>query len=232
MAGYKPVAVVVGATGGIGRAVVDGLAGRYTLCLAGRDEAALKDMAAAIPDAFPWTVDLATPDGIGIVPGELTEVDLLVHGAGVFERETIMDMSESRWREVFAVNLFGVAEVTRSLLPALRRTRGRVIVVNSTVVSGSPAGRSAYAASKQALRVFAEALHREELDNGVRVTSIYPGRVATEMQRTVRRSEGGPFQPDRYLAPESVASAVFSVLSAPPDAHLTEFVLEPVWRAE
>lgn len=230
MAGHRPVAVVVGATGGIGHAVVDVLAARYALCLAGRDETALKTMAAAIPGAFHWTVDLATSEGIGIVPGELRAVDLLVHCAGVFERETILDMTESRWRELFAVNLFGVAAVTRNLLPALRRASGRVIVVNSTVVAGSPAGRSAYAASKQALRVFAEALHREELPHGVRVTSIYPGRVATGMQRTVRRSEGGPFEPDRYLSPESVASAVFSVLSAPPDAHLTEFVLEPTWR--
>lgn len=228
MAGQRPVAVVVGATGGIGRAVVDRLAGRYTLCLVGRDEAALKTMAAEIPDSFTWTIDLAACDGVGVVPGELATVDLLVHTAGVFERDTIHDMPESRWRQVFAVNLFGVAEVTRSLLPALRTARGRVIVVNSTVVSGSPAGRAAYAASKQALRVFAEALRREEFDHGVRVTSIYPGRVATGMQRTVRRAEGGPFEPDRYLAPESVASAVFSVLAAPPDAHLTEFVLEPV----
>lgn len=228
----EPVAVVVGATGGIGRAVVDVLAGHYTLCLAGRNEAALKTMAAATPDAFHWTVDLATPESTGTVPGELATVDLLVHCAGVFEREMIRDMPENRWRELFAVNLFGVAEVTRNLLPGLRAARGRVIMVNSTVVTGSPAGRSAYAASKQALRVFTEALHREELAHGVRVTSIYPGRVATEMQRTVRRVEGGRFEPDHYLAPETVASAIFSILSAPADAHLTEFVLHPTWRTE
>ncbi|NKQ52207.1 SDR family oxidoreductase [Amycolatopsis sp. K13G38] len=233
MAGHRPVAVIIGATGGIGRAVADGLADRYTLWLAGRDEAALKTMAAAMPDACHWTIDLAAPEDTGVVvPGELTSVDLLVHCAGVFERDTIHDMPERKWREVFAVNLFGVVEVTRNLLPGLRAAQGRVIVVNSTVVTGAPAGRAAYAASKQALRVFAEALHTEELGNGVRVTSIYPGRVATGMQRAVRRTEGGPFQPDRYLAPESVASAVFSVLSAPPDAHLTEFVLQPVWHRE
>jgi len=220
----------VGATGGIGRAVANVVADRYTLCLAGRDEAALKTMTATLPDAFHWVVDLAAED-VGVVPGELTTVDLLVHCAGVFERADIHAMPESAWREVFAVNLFGVAGLTRNLLPGLRAARGRVIIVNSTVVTGSPAGRAAYAASKQALRVFADALHREELGNGVRVTSIYPGRVATEMQRTVRRTEGGPFQPDRYLAPESVASAVFSVLSTPPDAQVTEFVLQPAWQS-
>jgi NAD(P)-dependent dehydrogenase (short-subunit alcohol dehydrogenase family) len=220
---------VVGATGGIGRAVVSTLADDYALWLAGRDEGALKTMVAGLPAASCWPLDLANAAEFGPVPPELWAVDLLVHCAGMFERGTVADMPESMWRDLFSVNLFGVVELTRSLLPALRRARGRVIVVNSTVVTKSPAARSAYAASKQALRVFAEALHEEELDRGVRVTSIYPGRVATDMQRAVRRSEGGSFEAERYLAPQTVASAVRSVLSAPPDAHFTKFVLEPIW---
>jgi NAD(P)-dependent dehydrogenase (short-subunit alcohol dehydrogenase family) len=223
------MAVVVGATGGIGRAVVSTLADDYALCLAGRDDTALKTMAAGLPAAFCWPMDLANAAEFGPVPPELWTVDLLVHCAGVFELGTVVDMPESMWRDVFSVNLFGVVELTRNLLPALRRSRGRVIVVNSTVVTRSPVGRSAYAASKQALQVFAEALHEEELERGVRVTSIYPGRVATDMQRAVRQAEGGPFEPDRYLAPETVAAAVHAVLSAPPDAHLTQFMLEPTW---
>ncbi|WP_166463108.1 SDR family oxidoreductase [Amycolatopsis acidicola] len=231
MGGRRPVAVVVGATGGIGRAVVELFARDHTLWLAGRDETALKTMASTLPEAFCWQLDLSGDEGVPLEPPQdLGEVDVLLHCAGAFEQGTVLDMSERRWREVFAVNLFGVVELTRLLLPGLRRTRGRVIVVNSTVVTRSPAGRSAYAASKQALRVFTEALHQEELNHGVRVTSIYPGRVATEMQRTVRRREGGPFEPERYLAPATVAKAVRAVLAAPADAHLTEFVLEPTWR--
>lgn len=203
------------------------LADGYALCLAGRDAVALKSMVTELPDAFHWQVDLATSEGIGLVPPELAEVDLLVHCAGVFERDTIIATPDEVWRDVFAVNFFGVVEMTRNLLPALRAARGRVILVNSTVVAGSPAGRSAYAASKHALRVFAQALRQEEMGNGVRVTSIYPGRVATDMQRIVRRFEGGPFESERYLAPDSVASAMFFVLSAPPGTHLADMVLEP-----
>lgn len=226
----KPVAVVLGATGGIGRSVVNVLADRYKLCLAGRDEAALKSITTELPDAFHWQVDLATLEGVSPLPAELRSVDVLAHCAGVFERDRIGATREGAWQDVFAVNLFGVIDMTRNLLPALRTARGQVIVVNSTVVAGSPAGRSAYAASKHALKVFTQALRQEELANGVRVTSIYPGRVATEMQRTVRRSEGGPFESERYLTPDSVASAVQFVLSAPPDTHLTELVLEPAGR--
>ncbi|WP_222425734.1 SDR family oxidoreductase [Amycolatopsis acidiphila] len=229
MAERRPVAVVVGATGGIGRAVAASLDGEgYAVWLAGRDEAALKSMAAGLADAACWTLDLS--DGDTEVPLELPDVDVLVHCAGVFEFGGIEQMPESRWRQVFSVNLFGVVGTTRALLPRLRAAHGHVVVVNSTVVRRSAAGRSAYAASKEALRVFAEALHQEELDHGIRVTTIYPGRVATGMQRTVRRYEGGPFEPRRYLTAETVAGAVLVVLSAPPDAHLTEFVLKPAPR--
>lgn len=224
----KPIAVVVGATGGIGRSVVNSLAGGYTLCLAGRDAVVLKSMTTELPDAFHWHVDLATSEGIGLVPPELSVLDLLVHCAGVFERGTIIASPVHVWRDVFAVNFFGVVEMTRSLLPALRTARGRVVLMNSTVVAGSPAGRSAYAASKHALRVFAQALREEEKAKGVQVTSIYPGRVATRMQRVVRRFEGGPFESERYLAPDAVASAMSYVLSAPPGTQLSDIVLEPM----
>ncbi|WP_236791414.1 SDR family oxidoreductase [Amycolatopsis sp. GM8] len=228
MAETKPVAVVVGATGGIGRAVAVALSDEgYTVWLAGRDEAALKSLAAELPDSAPWTVDFE--DDVAEVPLDVPKVDVLVHCAGVFASGTVDEMPEDQWRQVFTVNLFGVVGLTRELLPRLRAARGKVILVNSTVVRTSAAGRGAYAASKEALRVFGEALHQEEIDHGVQVTTIYPGRVATDMQRTVRRGEGGPFEPARYLTPETVAAAVLVVLSTPADGHLTEFVLKPAW---
>lgn len=68
-------------------------------------------------------------------------------------------------------------------------------------------------------------LRAEEPD--LRVTSVHPGRIATDMQRAVRATEGGRFEPERYLRPESVAGAVLVAITAPPDAHLTEVVLRP-----
>ncbi|GHE99184.1 short chain dehydrogenase [Amycolatopsis deserti] len=221
---------MVGATGGIGAEVAAALADRYTLWLAGRDETELKEFAGKLPDAHCWQLDLAADPDISDNFPELFSVDVLVHCAGVFQLGDVAETDPAVWRELFAVNLFGVASVTRLLLPALRAARGRVVLVNSTAALGPPAHRAAYAASKTALRVFAEALHREELPNGVRVTSIYPGRVATPMQQTVRRMEGGRYEPERYLDPASVAGAVRSVLAAPPDTHLTELVIEPEWR--
>jgi NAD(P)-dependent dehydrogenase (short-subunit alcohol dehydrogenase family) len=98
---------------------------------------------------------------------------------------------------------------------ALRTAGGRVVMINSTAAKNVSADRGAYAASKLALQALAYALQAEEQQNGVRVTSIYTGRVTTDMQRTVRAHEAGPFETDRYLSPESVAHAVFAQCKRP-----------------
>ena len=224
------MALVVGATGGVGRAVAIALSDRYTVWLSGRNEAALDEVAGLLPDAHCWPVDLSSGRGLADVPQQLSKLDVLVHCAGLFTQGSINDASMEEWREVFDTNLFGVIELTRNVLPALRATRGRVIIVNSTAISGSPANRAAYAASKAALQVFSGALLQEELDNGIRVTSVHLGRTATRMQRAVRAAEGGPFESDKYLSASSVAAAILWVASAPPDAHFTEFELKPTRR--
>jgi NADP-dependent 3-hydroxy acid dehydrogenase YdfG len=179
---------------------------------------------------FCWDVDLLGLQSAPEMPPELSKLSLLVHCAGLFAHGTVADTPIEVWREVFETALFGVAELIRRLLPALRATRGRVIVVSSTAVSGSPGTRAAYTATKGALKCFADALHREELDNGVRVTSVYPGRVATRTQRAVRVAEDGPYEPDSYLSATSVADAILWAVSAPPDAHITEFEVKHTWR--
>jgi NADP-dependent 3-hydroxy acid dehydrogenase YdfG len=228
--GMGPVAMVVGATGGIGTAVATALAERYTVCLCARDGPALEELAAKLPDAFTWPVDLSRTREISQIPDRLSGLSLLVHCAGLWAMGTIGDMPVDVWREIYDTNLFGVVDLTKRLLPALRATRGRVIVVNSTAISGSPANRAAFASSKAALRTFASALHQEELENGIRVTSVYPGRVDTKGQHVVRAAEGGAYEPERYLSAESVASAILWVISAPEDTHLTEFEVKPTWR--
>ncbi len=123
------------------------------------------------------------------------------------------ETSAATWRRHFELNVVVVAELTR-LLPALRAARGHVVLVNSGAGLRANPGWGAYAASKFALRV----------------TSVHPGRIDTGMQRGVRAAEGGDYQPERYLRPESVAGAVLVAVTAPPDAHLTELVLRPVER--
>ena len=226
----RPIALVMGAAGGIGQAVASALADRYRVGLAGRDEVALRKLAETLPEAFCWRVDLSRGRTISEMPSELSRLSLFVNCAGLFAYGTIADTSMEVWQDLFSANLFGFVEVTRLVLPALRAARGRVIVVNSTAVSGSPAKRAAYAASKVAVRTFTEALHQEELENGIRVTSVYPGRVATKTQQAVRLAEGGPYDPESYLSPASVAAAILGVVLAPDDSHITQFEVKPTWR--
>jgi len=153
---------------------------------------------------------------------------VLVHSAGVGVLGTVADTSAATWRRQFDVNVVAVAELTRLLLPALRAARGRVVLLNSGAGLVSRPGWASYAASKFALRGFADALRAEESANGVRVTSLHVGRTDTEMQRSVVEQEGGVYQAGLYLRPESVAGAVLLAVTAPGDAALTELNLRPM----
>lgn len=187
----------------------------------------LVDAAGRLPSAVPWVVELTDHAAMARAAEEIEQLDVLVHNAGVWAPGLIGETTPDTWRRLFEVNVFAVAELTRLLLPVLRAARGRVVVINSSAGMRVTRGRGAYAASKFALRAFADGLHAEEAEHGVRVTSIYVGRAATDMQRQVRDAEGGAFEADKYLAPESVARAVLAALNAPPDAHLTEIVIHP-----
>ncbi|WP_216212068.1 SDR family oxidoreductase [Amycolatopsis aidingensis] len=225
--GEDPLALVTGASRGIGAAVAQALAPTHRLLLGGRDTDALAEQAARLPAARPWAVDLADPDAVQTAAAEIDRLEVLVHSAGVARLGTVQQAGAQAWRDNLEVNLVAVAELTRLLLPALRAARGHVVVLNSGAGLNARPGWGPYAASKFAVRAFADALRAEEEGSGLRVTSVYPGRTDTEMQRAVVAGEGGEYDPERFLRPESVAEAVRTAVTASPDAHLTELVLRP-----
>jgi NADP-dependent 3-hydroxy acid dehydrogenase YdfG len=223
----RPLALVTGASRGIGAAVAQALAPGHDLLLGGRDTGALRALAAELAGARPWPVDLTDTAAVAEAAGGIERLDVLVHSAGVGLLGTVAETPATTWRRQFEINVVAVAELTRLLLPALRAARGRVVLLNSGSGLAARAGWASYAASKFALRAFADALRDEESGNGVRVTSVYPGRVDTEMQRAVVAHEGGDYRPEAYLRPESVAGAVLLAVTAPDDTALTELVLRP-----
>ncbi|MCO1579521.1 SDR family oxidoreductase [Crossiella sp. SN42] len=226
----RPRALVTGASRGIGKAIAHALSPTHDLLLGGRDQTALSALAGELGNAIPWTADLADTEALTAATAEIDRLDLLVHSAGVAELGAIADTPAKVWRETYEINVVAVAELTRLLLPALRTARGTVILINSGAGLRANPGWAAYAASKFALRALGDALRAEEEANGIRVTSVHPGRTATDMQRGIRTAEGGEFQPDAYLTPESVAGAVAMAANAGPDAHLTEIVIRPASR--
>ena len=100
-----------------------------------------------------------------------------------------------------AANLVAPAELTRLLLPQLRAAQGHVVFVNSGAGLRANAEWAAYAASKHGLKALADALRQEEHGNGVRVTSVYPGRTATPMQEKVHQQEGKEYDAARWIDP-------------------------------
>lgn len=221
----KQRALVTGASRGIGAAVARALAPTHEVLLGGRDVELLEKQAALLPDAKPWPVDLADGDAVRAAAVSIERLDVLVHSAGVAELGTVAESEPAAWRHNFEMNVVAVVELTRALLPALRTAQGHVVVINSGQGIAARAGWGPYAASKFAARAFADVLRAEEAAGGLRVTSVFPGRTDTDMQRSVVEHEGGTYSPEAYLRPESVAAAVLGAVTAGPDAHQTEIVI-------
>lgn len=223
--------LLTGAGAGIGASLATMLAERGDeLLLLARTDARAEQLAARLPGARVLVADLADP---GSLAGRLSAqglpdaLDSLVHVAGVVELGGVGELPVDVWRHTLDVNLVAAAELTRLLLPALRTSRGHVVLVNSGAGLAAHAQWSAYAASKHGLRALADALRAEEQAAGIRVTSVYPGRTATAMQAKVHAQEGKEYDPADWIAPESVARSVLAALDLPRDAEVTDVTVRP-----
>lgn len=220
--------LLTGASRGIGAATAHALQADYDLVLVGRDAGALDAIAGSCRTARVVVADLTTAEGVARVAEEIDTLDGLVHCAGVADLARIEDSTPQEWRLAFEVNVLAVVELTRVLLPALRVVGGHVVVVNSGAGVTAKPGWGSYSASKFALRAVTDSLRGEEPE--LRVTSIHPGRVDTDMQREIVAAEGGTYEAERYLKPSSVAEAIRQALASAPDAHPSEIHLRPRGR--
>jgi NADP-dependent 3-hydroxy acid dehydrogenase YdfG len=219
------VALITGAGRGLGAAVARELAPDHRLLLGARTPAGLESILAELPGATGWPVELTDYAAVAAATGPIDRLDVLVHNAGIADLGTIAESSVRQWRETLEANLIAVAELTRLLLPALRAAGGHVVLVNSGAGLRANAGWASYAASKFGLRAFGDALRLEE--PSLRVTSVHPGRIDTDMQRAIVAGEGRAYEPDQFLRPETVARAIRTAIDTPRDAHPTEIVLRP-----
>ncbi len=223
--------LITGAGSGIGAAVAARLAERgEELWFLVRDAKRAAQLKAQFPGSNTLIGDLSAPDRLSWALGQQTqpvELDSLLHIAGVVQLGTVGDLTTKVWNETLAVNLIAPAELTRLFLPTLRVSRGHVVFVNSGAGLSAGPEWGVYAASKFGLRGLADSLRAEEHANGVRVTTVYPGRTATAMQQRVRSQEGLPYDADAYIAPESIATTVLTALDLPRDAEITELTVRP-----
>jgi len=219
-----PTALITGASRGIGAAIATALAPTHTLLLAGRPSARLDEVVKRLGAAI-FPLDLTDTDAIADRAHSVTDLDVLVHNAGVSMPGHVAESTPDQWRATFEVNVIGAMALTLALLPVLRRAEGQVVFVNSGSGRKVSPGMASYSASKFALRAFADSLRDDE--PALRVTSVYPGRVDTDMQRQLVAFEGGDYDPARFLRPETVAEVIAGVLAAAPDGHVHEVVVRP-----
>lgn len=216
--------MITGAAGGLGSAIATALAPTHALFLAGRPSDRL-DAVAEEFGATTWPIDLADTDELPAVVETIVELDVLIHNAGVAYPGRVAESTVDEWRTTMEVNVVGAVALTLALLPALRAAEGHVVFINSGAGINASPGLASYSASKFALRGFADSLRNDE--PSLRVTSVHPGRIATEMQAGLIAYEGGDYDPSRFLSPESVAQVVADAVHAPPDAHIHEVIVRP-----
>lgn len=225
------VHVITGAGSGIGEALAQRLADRGDeLWLLARDAGRAAQLRERFPGAHTLVGDLAEPARLSWAFGHQSapaRVDSLLHVAGVVELGAIADTPVATWQQQLNVNAVSPAELTRLMLPALRAARGQIVFVNSGAGLRVSPGWGAYAASKFAVRAIADAVRAEERANGVRVTTVYPGRTATPMQQKVHQQEGADYDASRWIDPASVATTILAALDLPRDAELTELTVRP-----
>jgi NADP-dependent 3-hydroxy acid dehydrogenase YdfG len=234
------LAVVTGASSGIGRAIALELAAQGAgVWLLARHAAALDETAVEVRRAggrawsFPLDVsrDIDPRQLLDRLRTEGGGLDILVHSAGTHSAGPIADAALAELDKHYRVNVRGPYALTQLLLPLLRARRGQIVFVNSSVGLQARAGVGGYAASKHALKAIADALREEVNADGVRVLSVYPGRTATPTQAAIHAEEGKAYRPERLMQPDDVAAVVVHALTMQRTAEVTDISLRPMQKS-
>jgi short-subunit dehydrogenase len=171
-----------GATGGLGRAIAAALAGRgATLVLSSRKPEALDELAGTLPGDGHRTVvaDLAETDAAARLAADAGPIDVLVANAGLPGTGRLEDFSPEELGRVLRVNLEAPIRLTHEVLPRMQeRGSGHLVYVTSLAGKAVTPRASLYAATKFGLRGFATSLHDELKDEGIGVTTVFPGFIS------------------------------------------------------
>jgi 3-oxoacyl-[acyl-carrier protein] reductase len=188
------VALVTGASRGIGRAIANRLAeqGAFVVAAARADhaDATAAEIAAAGRRGEALSLDVTDAEAVQRLPGDIVErhgrLDIVVSNAGITRDQLLMRMKREDWDAVIATNLTATFALAQAAMrPMLKQRGGRIIAVSSVVAQMGNAGQTNYAASKAGLIGFAKALAREVSSRGITVNVIAPGMIDTDMTRAV-----------------------------------------------
>lgn len=234
------VAVVTGASGGIGGAIASALAQEGArVLLAGRDRAKLDALAGKLLGATllaqSWPMDLTKDEELarlaGHVGSEFGRIDILVHCAGAIDHGKLEEAPIAELDRQYNTNVRGPLLLTQKLLPLLKKPRGQVVFINSSVGLTARPGTGHFSATQHAFKALADALRDEVNGDSVRVLSVYPGRTATPRIQALHAKEGRPYHPEVLLQPEDVASVVLNAVTLPWTAEVMNISIRPMQKS-
>ena len=210
----KPVAVVTGASRGIGRATALRLSRDYDVVAVARSRDELESLAREIQAnggaCRPISVDITHPKAVAEA---LTGIDaqVLVNNAGVGVMKPFLELTREEWTRMVDTNFNSLFDVTRAIVPAMvARRSGHVVIIGSISGRSAYVNGTCYAATKHAVLGFSESLMLELREHGVKVSVVNPGSVDTHFS-------GGGGDGSWKLTAEDVAESVAFVIATPPD---------------
>lgn len=236
----KPIAVVTGASSGIGAATAAALAeAGFEVIAAARRTDKLEAVVAGIRDAGGDArvveLDVTSQESADALAAEVGGAPLAVlvnNAGGAWGLESVEDAVEEKWRWMYEVNVLGTLRVTRALLPALKRGRGAVVNVGSVAGRYNYVGGAGYNAAKHGERSLTEVLRKEIAGDGVRVSEIDPGRVKTDF--SLVRFDGDAEKADAVyagkenLTASDIAEIIAFVATRPAHVNIDNLQVTPI----
>ncbi|MDR0266109.1 MAG: 3-ketoacyl-ACP reductase [Sphingobacterium sp.] len=220
-------ALITGGTRGLGKAIAFALAKEGVhIAITGRNESSLKDTAeelAQLGTEVTYAVfDVSDYSAVQQEVERLTEnfggFDILINNAGVSSFSSVLDMDVTDWTSIININLLGTYFVTKAVLPQLiEKNQGDIVMVSSTAGLNGAATASAYSASKFGVIGFADSLMREVRKHNIRVCTLMPSTIASDMSKDLGLTDGDP---EKVLQPEDFAELVIANLKLPRRAML------------
>lgn len=235
MSHNPPLAVVTGASSGIGASTARHLAAAgYSVICAARRSDRVEALAREIGGRA-ITCDITSPEQVAALADAVGErLDLLVNNAGgAVGQEPVMDADLDAWQTMFQTNVIGTGRVTRALLPALVAGEGTVVFVTSTAAEAPYEGGAGYCGAKSAERALVGALRLEIVDQPVRVCEVSPGMVHTD-EFSLTRFKGDQARADAVyagvaepLVADDIADVITWIATRPAHVNIDRLVVRP-----
>jgi len=231
------IALVTGASRGIGRAIAARLAAQgATVVAAARGDHAdgiVRELTASGRTAEAVSLDVTDTAALERLPGEIVgrhgRLDIVVSNAGITRDQLLMRMKREDWDAVLATNLTAAYVLVQAAMrPMLKQRGGRIIAISSVVGQMGNAGQTNYAASKAGLIGFAKALAREIASRGITVNVVAPGLIDTDMTRAAAdkaQSDWAAQIPLGRLGTADEVAAAVGFLASDEAAYITGHVL-------